>query len=170
MVVAFSPPVPRSWPEMILAWRAPGRWRCWSSGCSRVSANWSRWCTEGGCSWRSRSGCEPGKTIGVGAGVADVVDEPDERFEVCPDRYARCKESLDNAFDTVTVDTVRVRRRWRMWIHHHRKSPSITRRCGGSGSRQRLPAELGPGCGVSRPPGAGTQGAMSQSWARSIRD
>jgi hypothetical protein len=83
---------------------------------------------RGGCSWRSRSGCEPGKTIGVG--VADVVDEPDERFEVCPDRYARCKESLDNAFDTVTVDTVRVRRRWRMWIPiitvSHRVPPGVT--------------------------------------------
>jgi hypothetical protein len=66
----------------------------------------------------------------VSVSVSQMVDEPDEKFEVCPDRYARCKESLDNAFDTVTVDTVRVHRRWRMWIPiitvSHRVPPGVT--------------------------------------------
>jgi hypothetical protein len=96
---------------------------------------------RGGCSWRSRSGREPGKAIGVD--VADVVDEPDERFEVCPDRYARCKESLDNAFDTVTVDTVWAGRQIvDVDLHHHRKSLRTTQCHGvaaGPGSGQRLP-------------------------------
>jgi hypothetical protein len=50
-----------------------------------------------------------------------VVDKPGERFEVAPDRCARCEESLDNA-----VDTVWVLRQVVDVDPHHRKPASAT--------------------------------------------
>lgn len=79
---------------------------------------------------RSRSGRKPGKQPGSVSASRSVVDDPDETFEVAPDRCARCEKSLDNA-----VETARVRRQvvdvepppppkvteyqlvsWRLWV------------------------------------------------------
>jgi len=81
---------------------------------------------------RSRSGRKPGKQPGSASVSRSVVDDPDEMFEVAPDRCARCEQSLDDA-----VETARVRRQ--VVDVDPPPPPKVTeyqlvsRRCGGCG-------------------------------------
>ncbi len=52
---------------------------------------------------RSRSGRKPGKQPGSASASRSVVDDPDETFEVAPDRCARCEKSLHDAAETARV-------------------------------------------------------------------
>ena len=81
---------------------------------------------------RSRSGRKPGKQPGGVSVSRSLVEDPDETFEVAPDRCARCARSLDGA-----AETARVRRQ--VVDVEPPPPPKVTeyqlvsRRCGGCG-------------------------------------
>ncbi|HEU0128475.1 MAG TPA: DUF6444 domain-containing protein [Pseudonocardiaceae bacterium] len=52
---------------------------------------------------RRQSGRKPGKQPGAASASRRVVDDPDETFEVAPDRCARCAQSLDGAAEAGRV-------------------------------------------------------------------
>ena len=52
---------------------------------------------------RSRSGRKPGKQLGSASASRRVVNDPNEIFEVAPDRCARCEQSLHDAEETARV-------------------------------------------------------------------
>jgi transposase len=81
---------------------------------------------------RSRSGRKPGKQPGSTSVSRSLVEDPDETFEVAPDRCARCEEPLEDA-----AETSRVRRQ--VVDVEAPPPPKVTeyqlvsRRCGGCG-------------------------------------
>ncbi len=81
---------------------------------------------------RSRSGRKPGKQPGGASVSRSLVEDPDETFEVAPDRCARCARSLDGA-----AEAARVRRQ--VVDVQPPPPPKVTeyqlvsRRCGGCG-------------------------------------
>ena len=81
---------------------------------------------------RSRSGRKPGKQPGSPSASRSLVEDPDETFEVFPDRCARCADSLADA-----AETARIRRQ--VVDANSPPPPKITeyrlvsRRCGGCG-------------------------------------
>ena len=52
---------------------------------------------------RSRSGRKPGKQPGGASVSRSLAGDPDETFEVAPDRCAQCERSLDGAAETARV-------------------------------------------------------------------
>ncbi|MGB8254627.1 MAG: DUF6444 domain-containing protein, partial [Pseudonocardiaceae bacterium] len=54
-------------------------------------------------SLRTRSGRKAGKQPGAGSVSRRLVDDPDETFEVAPDRCGGCGESLDGALEVARV-------------------------------------------------------------------
>jgi transposase len=52
---------------------------------------------------RSRSGRKPGKQPGSASASRSLIDDPDDSFEVAPDRCARCEKSLHDAAETARV-------------------------------------------------------------------
>jgi transposase len=104
---------------------------------------------------RSRSGRKPGKQPGSASASRDVVDDPDETFEVAPDHCARCEKPLDDA-----AETARVRRQ--VADVEPPPPPKVTeyqlvsRRCGGCGhvndpAATDVPRPVNPGSDVTRP-------------------
>lgn len=104
---------------------------------------------------RSRSGRKPGKQPGSASASRNLVDEPDETFEVAPDHCARCEKSLDDA-----LETARVRRQ--VVDVEAPPPPKVTeyqlvsRRCGGCGhvsdpTATDVPRPVGPGSDVVPP-------------------
>jgi hypothetical protein len=81
---------------------------------------------------RSRSGRKPGKQTGSASVSRSLVADPDNAFEVAPDRCARCEDSLADA-----AETARVRRQ--VVDADPPPPPKVTeyqlvsRRCGGCG-------------------------------------
>jgi transposase len=104
---------------------------------------------------RGRSGRKPGKQPGSASVSRSVVDDPDEMFEVAPDRCARCAESLDGAAETA---------RFRRQVVDVDPPPPpkvteyqlVSRRCGGCGhvndpTATDVPRPMDPGSDVARP-------------------
>jgi transposase len=52
---------------------------------------------------RSRSGRKPGKQPGSSSVSRSLVENPDEIFEVAPDRCAHCEQSLQEAAETARM-------------------------------------------------------------------
>ncbi|HEU0086755.1 MAG TPA: transposase [Pseudonocardiaceae bacterium] len=105
---------------------------------------------------RRRSARKPGKQPGSASASRRVVEDPDETFEVAPDRCARCARSLDDA-----VETARVRRQ--VVDVDPPPPPRVTeyqlvsRRCGGCGqvsdpAATDVPRPVNPGADLARPP------------------
>jgi transposase len=105
---------------------------------------------------RRRSGRKPGKQPGSASASRRVVEDPDETFEVAPDRCARCARSLDDA-----VETARVRRQ--VVDVDPPPPPRVTeyqlvsRRCGGCGqvsdpTATDVSRPVNPGSDLARPP------------------
>jgi transposase len=98
---------------------------------------------------RGRSGRKPGKQPGSASASRSLVEDPDETFEVAPDRCARCADSLADA-----AETARVRRQ--VVDADSPPPPKVTeyqlvsRRCGGCGqvndpSATDVPRPVDPG-------------------------
>jgi transposase len=116
---------------------------------------------------RGRSGRKPGRQPGSASASRNVVDDPDEVFEVAADHCARCAESLEGAAETARVP--------RQVVDVEPPPPPtiteyqlVSRRCGGcghvngptatdvprpmdSGSELARPAASAPGPGATEP-------------------
>jgi hypothetical protein len=84
-------------------------------------APWDKQPAKKRSSW-SRSGRKPGKQPGSASASRRLIDDLDETFEVAPDRWARCEESLQDAAETARS----VGRWWMSRRRPHRRSPSIS--------------------------------------------
>jgi transposase len=124
-----------------------------SSNSSRPPSSDAPWAKKSAPkrSSRTRSGRKAGKQPGAGSVSRRLVDDPDETFEVAPDRCGGCGESLDGA-----PEVARVRRQV---ADVSPPPPKVTeyqlvsRQCRGCGQHN-APAPGEPRCGARRHPSA----------------